>query len=67
MMVLDSGDDVDPMDMTAYSDAVSSCSKVSSGTKGKKIIQVFVSKMICHKSEPGFGVYAIIINFCETV
>jgi hypothetical protein len=35
-VVLDNDDDVHPMDMTAYSEAVSSCNKEPSGTKGKR-------------------------------
>lgn len=63
-MVLDSGDDVDPMEMTAYSEAVlSNSSSILSGTKEKKSIQVSVSKMFSHKSDNDVGVYAIIINF----
>ena len=45
-MVLDSDNDVDPTDMTAHSEAVSNSNRSSSGTKGKKSIQVYVSPML---------------------
>ena len=67
MLYLDSGNDVDPMDMTAYSEAVSNSNRGSSDTTGKKRIQVYVPKNFSHKSETDLGVYSIIINFRETV
>ena len=49
-------------DMTAYSKAVSNSNRGLAGMKGKKSIQVLVSKMFCHKKEPDVSVYAIVIN-----
>lgn len=47
VVVLDSGDDVDPMDLTRYSEVVSNRCR-SPAVEGKKHIQVYVSKMFTH-------------------
>ena len=59
--------DIDPMNESVYSDVVSHTRKQVTVAKGKKCIQVFVSKAFRHKNEEKAVVYAVMINFRDCI
>ncbi len=59
--------DVNPMNMSMYSDVVSDTRKYTSPNQLQKCIQVYVSNLFKHKSEENTVVYAVMTNLHECI
>jgi hypothetical protein len=59
--------DVDPMNVSIYSNVVAPTRKQITLAKGKKCIQVFVSHAFHHNKEDKAFVFDVMINFCDCI